>query len=74
MVTIHKHFFVLALMAVVAQRYRRTTKFCVQDFGASDRDPLLETTELAVLVSIDLMPVAFGKTAQLNSLIPGILV
>jgi hypothetical protein len=73
MVTIHRKFFVLALITIVAQRYCRTTEFCVW-ISEPRTGLLLEITEFAVLVLIDLVPVAFGNTAQLNSPIPGIFV
>lgn len=66
------NFFVLALMSIVAQRYRRTAKLCVR-ISERRTGPLLEITESAVLVLIDLMPVAFGNTARLTSAIPGIV-
>jgi hypothetical protein len=73
MVTIHRKIFVLTLITIVAQRYRRTTEFCV---WISERrtGPLFEITEFAVLALMDLVPVAFGNTAQLNSPIPAIFV
>ena len=66
------NFFVLALISIVAQRYRRTAKLCVQ-ISERRTGPLLEITESAGLVFIDLIPVAFGNTARLNSAIPGIV-
>ena len=61
----HEFFFVLALISIVAQRYRRTAKLCVR-ISERQTGPLLEITESAVLVLIHLMPVAFGNTARVE--------
>ena len=57
------NFLVLALISIVAQRYCCTAKLCVR-ISERQTGPLLEITESAVLVLIDLMPVAFGNTAR----------
>jgi hypothetical protein len=52
-------FFILVLIFIVAQRYRRTAELCVR-ISERRTGPLLEIPESAVLVLIDLMPVAFA--------------